>query len=68
MFLDHKSVYENDFWRSCDAEDWRNDAENTDFITEINSLLKYIEIENRYLNCYNILNFYSIFDQINTAW
>ncbi len=26
---------------SCDTEDWRNDAENSDLITEINSVLKY---------------------------
>ncbi len=24
-----KSAYDNDFWRSCDTEDWSNDAENT---------------------------------------
>ncbi len=24
-----KSVYYYDFWRSCDTEDWSNDAENT---------------------------------------
>ncbi len=36
MFFDHKSAYYNDFWRSCDTEDWSNDAENTDLITEIN--------------------------------
>ncbi len=28
-FLSSKSVYYNDFWRSCDTEDWSNDAENT---------------------------------------
>ncbi len=33
---------------SCDTEDWRNDAENSALITEINSILKYIEIENCY--------------------
>ncbi len=27
--LSIKSVYYNDFWRSCDTEDWSNDAENT---------------------------------------
>ncbi len=27
--LSSKSVYYNDFWRSCDTEDWSNDAENT---------------------------------------
>ncbi len=25
-----------DFWRSCDTEDWSNDAENTALSTEIN--------------------------------
>ncbi len=24
-----KSAYSIDFWRSCDTEDWSNDAENT---------------------------------------
>ncbi len=36
MFLDW---YYYDFWRSCDTEDWSNDAENTDInysLTEIN--------------------------------
>ncbi len=28
-FLSSKSSYYNDFWRSCDTEDWSNDAENT---------------------------------------
>ncbi len=27
--LSSKSAYYYDFWRSCDTEDWRNDAENT---------------------------------------
>ncbi len=31
--IDNKSVYYTDFWRSCDTEDWSNDAENTDLIT-----------------------------------
>ncbi len=30
---------------SCDTEDWRNDAENTALITEINYSLQYIKIE-----------------------
>ncbi len=34
-FLSSKSVYYYDFWRSCDTEDWSNDAENTALITEI---------------------------------
>ncbi len=33
---------------SCDTEDWSNDAENSDLITEINSILKYIQIEISY--------------------
>ncbi len=36
-FLSSKSAYYNDFWRSCDTEDWSNDAENT----EINYILTY---------------------------
>ncbi len=47
-FLSTKSVYDNDFWRSCDTEDWRNDAENTDLITEINDILKYIHRKQLY--------------------
>ncbi len=35
-FLSSKSAYYYDFWRSCDTEDWSNDAENTALITEIN--------------------------------
>ncbi len=33
---------------SCDAEDWSNDAENSDLITGINYILQYIHIENTY--------------------
>ncbi len=40
------AAYYYDFWRSCDTEDWSNDAENTDLITEINYILIYIQIEN----------------------
>ncbi len=29
---------------SCDTEDWSYDAENSDLITEINYILKYIKI------------------------
>ncbi len=28
-FLSSKSEYQNDFWRSCDTEDWSDDVENT---------------------------------------
>ncbi len=33
---------------SCDTEDWNNDAKNSDLITEINYILKHIQIENSY--------------------
>ena len=35
---------------SCDTEDWSNDAENSAFITGINDILKYIQIQNSYFN------------------
>ncbi len=47
-FLNSKSAYQNDFWRSCETEDWSNDAENTALITEINYTLQYIQIESSY--------------------
>ncbi len=47
-FLSSKSAYYYDFWRSCDTEDWSNDAENTALITEINYSLTHIHIENSY--------------------
>ncbi len=43
-FLSSKSEYYYDFWRSCDTEDWSNDAENTDLITEIKCILQYIHL------------------------
>ncbi len=46
--LSNKSAYYYDFWRSCDTEDWSNDAENTALITEINYSLADIHIENGY--------------------
>ncbi len=46
--IDNKSAYYYDFWRSCDTEDWSNDAENTALITEIHYSFKYIKIENCY--------------------
>ncbi len=45
-FLSSKSAHDNDFWRSCDTEDWSNDAENIALITEINYIILYIHIEN----------------------
>ncbi len=35
---------------SCDTEDWSNDAENSVLITAINYILKWIQIEDSYLN------------------
>jgi len=34
---------------SCDTEDWSNHAENSALVTGINDILKYIQIENRFL-------------------
>ncbi len=44
-FLSSKSVYYYDFWRSCDTEDWSNDAEESALITEINNILTHIHME-----------------------
>ncbi len=46
--LSIKSAYYNYFWRSCDTEDWINDAEKYILITGINTILKWIEMENSY--------------------
>ncbi len=34
---------------SCDTEDWSNDAETSDLITAINTILTDIQIESSYL-------------------
>ncbi len=64
-FLSSKSAYYYDFWRSCDTEDWSNDAENTALITEINYRLTHIHIENSYLKIdmifHNVTNFTVVF-------
>ncbi len=55
---------------SCDTEDCSNGVENTDLITGINYILKYIQIENVYFYSNNISQYYSfycIFYQINAA-
>ncbi len=57
MFLDHKSAYYYDFWRSRDTEDCSNDDENTALITEINYTLTHIHIETAVLNHNNIKQF-----------
>ncbi len=62
-FLSSKSAYYYDFWRSCDTDDCSNDAENTDLITEINYILKYILIEDSNFKTNNISKFYRIFEK-----
>ncbi len=57
---------------SCVMEDWSNDAQNSSksSLTEINDILKYIQIENSYYKLYKyfiILLFLLYFDQINAA-
>ncbi len=69
--LSSKSAYYNDFWRSCDTEDWSNKAENT-VLHHRNKLHFNICSHRTYViwNCYNISHyyvFYCIFDQINAA-
>ncbi len=34
---------------SCDSEDWSNDAENSDLHHSNKLIIKYIQIDNRYL-------------------
>ncbi len=41
--IDNKSAYYYDFWRSCDTEDWSNDA-----LHHRDKWLKSIKIENCY--------------------
>ncbi len=48
------------------TEDWRNDAENSAFITGINYIFTYIQIKKLFCN-YLMFFFNCIFDQINTA-
>ncbi len=46
---------------SCDTEDWSNDAENSALITEINYILRYIQIKNSYLNFFIIFHNITVF-------
>ncbi len=42
--LSSKSAYYYDFWRSCDTEDWSNDAENTEInhsVTHSNNISQF---------------------------
>ncbi len=50
-FMISESVYYNDFWRSCDTEDWRNDAEYSALIIGIKYIWQYINTEN---SCFNL--------------
>ncbi len=58
------AVYYYDFWRSCDTEDWSNDAEIQLRITGINDSLTYFPMKN---SCKNIPQFYCIFNRINAT-
>ncbi len=64
-FLSSESAYYYDFWRSCDTEDWSNDAENSALITGTNYFFKYFQRENsKKEQCNNISqynSFYSFF-------
>ncbi len=66
-FLSSKSAHYNDFWRIM--WHWRLEycCWNSALITEINYILKYINIENSYSNCKNFSQYYRIFIQINAA-
>ncbi len=61
-FLNPNLAYQNDFWW-CDIVDWSNDYWKFSFaIKIIHWILKYIQIENRYLNWYNISqHYYTVF-------
>ncbi len=68
FFLSSKSAYQNDFWRSCDTEDWSNDAENTaahhrnklQFNTYSDTMLKIKNISQYFCFCCTL-------DQINAG-
>ncbi len=51
--------------RSCDTEEWSNDAENSALITRINYILQYIKTQTI---IYIVITFFKIFDQINAAF
>ncbi len=58
--MSSKSVYYYDFWRSCDTEDWNNDAGNT--AAHHRNKLHLTIYSNRkqfLLKCYNISQYYS---------
>ncbi len=63
-FLNIKSAYYYDFWRSWDTEDWSNDAEISALFTEINNILNKLKFKRVILNCSisKMCCFYYIFD------
>ncbi len=46
-FMSSKSAYYYDFWRSCDTEDWNNNAKNLALITGINCIWTYYSHRNQ---------------------
>ncbi len=57
---------------SCVMEDWSNDAQNSSksSLTEINDILKYIQIENSFLQIIKIfhnITVFTVFDQIKCS-
>ncbi len=56
-FLSSKSAYLNNFWRSCDTEDWSNDAGNT-ALHHRNTL--HFKMYNPIENCYFKLQYFII--------
>jgi len=57
MFLDHQMTSE----RSCDTEDWSNDAENSALITGKKYILKHIQIVNSYFSIAIIFHNIAVF-------
>ncbi len=49
LFLNCANQYIRMISGSCDTEDWSNDAEHSALITRINYILKYIQIENKFI-------------------
>ncbi len=53
ILLNYICELNDHFWRSCDSEDWSNDAENAALATGINDILN----RNVYFNFKNIAAF-----------
>ncbi len=67
MRLSSKKAYSNDFWRSCDTEDWSNDAENLALHHRSKIYFKYSEIENSYFKLYFFHNI-TVFSVFLMKW